>query len=653
MKQPWLKQFDWNVVVEINRLLCEPNSAFHGPTSDGHELAKAQWEAVLDRDPFNESARKEIDYLDMVILTGKASELREKAIQLLETLGPESARQTYRQALQVYERIFSLAMGTEEAGKKAKKDFEDLKRRFQEKSAIPDEKKGLKILKVAMENMFPSLIYQYRDHPVGTVTLKNILDTDIRGITASVSLRKYVDFPTDSRELPLLKAGQEAEIPLYLTFNEEVFSLQEDLPVQLRIEVKGQAGGTEVSGGTTATATLYRRTALTWDSTSKLASFIMPNEHIVSGFSHRVLNTEVDSGDSGFTSRMERAVRICDALGSYGINYVEDPDSPISRILGRDAIVDTVRFPRTTLYIKSGDCDDSTALLTSLFESAGIRSAILTTPGHVFCAFDSGEPEENRWLFTTEKMEAIPYDGTLWIPVETTVLQKGFPTAWQEASRLVRKHSRAGELEFLPVHALRETYPPLPVGESSFVVAEPPESEVDRLYGDSVNRVKGELHAEGIAELERTLTGIDTRKQLKQKNRMGIIHARFGKPEEAENIFNELIRKNPRFLSPYINLANLKLLSEQFYEAIAVLEEGLEIKPGSPQVNLLLARSYHALEDKKQTRRYFARVKDAAPAIAQRYSYLETGGGAPDGAAAGRAASPEGEMDAFLWAVEE
>jgi tetratricopeptide (TPR) repeat protein len=643
--------FDESVIKLTARIFEDPDNtdlyeekAELYQTAGAYELAKAQWEAVLDIDPFNGAAQEKIDYLDMMILSGKASELRDEAIDLLETLGPESARQTYRQALQVYERIFSL----DEEAVEAKRDFEDLKRRYREKSAVPDEQKGFKILKVTMENMFPSLIHQYRDHPVGMVTVKNILDSDIRGIKASVSLRKYTDFPAESEELPLLKTGEEAEIPLYLTFNEEVFSLQEDLPVQLRIEVKGQAGGTEVVEGIGKTSTLYRRTALTWDDTSKLASFIMPNEQVVSGFSHRVLNTDLDDSDSGFTSKMEQAVRICNALGSYGINYVEDPDSPISRILGRQTIVDTVRFPRTTLYIKSGDCDDSTALLTSLFESAGIRSAILTSPGHVFCAFDSGEPEGNGWLFTTENTVAIPFDGTLWIPVETTILQKGFQTAWQEASSLVRQYSAAGELEFLPVHTIRDKYPPLPIGEGSFVVAEPPESEIDRLFDDSISGIKEELHAEGIAGLERTITEKDNRSQLKQKNRIGILHARFGKPKEAENIFNELIRENPQYLSPYINLANLKLKVKRFDEAISILEEGLEIKPTSPQINLLLARSYHALEDKKEAGKYFAKVKDVAPAIAMRYSYLEV-----DGPAAGRAASAGSEMDGFLWVVEE
>jgi len=105
--------------------------------------------------------------------------------------------------------------------------------------------------------------------------------------------------------------------------------------------------------------------------------------------------------------RLFRGIRVCDALGTYGIAYVEDPDSPISRVLGKSAVVDTVRFPRTTLLIRSGDCDDTSALLGSLLESVGVSTAIMTYPGHVFPAFDTGEPKENLWLFTHRNLEAM------------------------------------------------------------------------------------------------------------------------------------------------------------------------------------------------------------------------------------------------------
>ena len=83
------------------------------------------------------------------------------------------------------------------------------------------------------------------------------------------------------------------------------------------------------------------------------------------------------------------AAALAEALGALPLAYVPDPASPIAEALGRGEAVDTVRFPRSTLAYPGGDCDDTTALLESALEAAGIGTAIVATPGHVLLAFDS------------------------------------------------------------------------------------------------------------------------------------------------------------------------------------------------------------------------------------------------------------------------
>lgn len=45
MTRPWLADYSWEMVVEINRLLCVPKNAAHGPTSDGHQTTRELWES--------------------------------------------------------------------------------------------------------------------------------------------------------------------------------------------------------------------------------------------------------------------------------------------------------------------------------------------------------------------------------------------------------------------------------------------------------------------------------------------------------------------------------------------------------------------------------------------------------------------------------
>ena len=44
MTKPWLTDFSWTSVVEINEALCAQKNALHRATSDGYEQTKARWE---------------------------------------------------------------------------------------------------------------------------------------------------------------------------------------------------------------------------------------------------------------------------------------------------------------------------------------------------------------------------------------------------------------------------------------------------------------------------------------------------------------------------------------------------------------------------------------------------------------------------------
>lgn len=41
----WLEPYTWQIVTAQNAVLCAAKSAYHGPSSDGHEATKALWES--------------------------------------------------------------------------------------------------------------------------------------------------------------------------------------------------------------------------------------------------------------------------------------------------------------------------------------------------------------------------------------------------------------------------------------------------------------------------------------------------------------------------------------------------------------------------------------------------------------------------------
>jgi tetratricopeptide (TPR) repeat protein len=461
---------------------------------------------------------------------------------------------------------------------------------------------------------------QYRDQPVGTVTVHNILDEEVRDLKASLFIDGYMDFPTESTPLRRLKAREKAELDLKVLFNTSVFDLQEDLPVQARIEVSYQSSRGVEKTSKVETLMLYRKTALVWDDSAKLAAFVMPNEEIVSTFAHRVSDIGEAEKRYRLSSRLFRGMRICDALGSYRITYIEDPDSPISKVLGKTAVVDTVRFPRTTLLIRSGDCDDTSALLGSLLESVGIGTAIMTSPGHVFLAFNTGEPEENQWLFTHRNLQVLIHGGTVWLPVETTVLEEGFMPAWEYASELVQKYRK--KVEFLPVREQRDRYPPLPLPVTDLGVFEPPEREVDTIFSNSLRAVEDTLYGESLKLLKDRLEAQRGKAAVRVRNQIGVLHARFGKDREAEAALSHCLAEAPDFTAAYLNLANLKLLRGELEEAAEIARTGLQRNPNSALLNVFLALYHNRKGEPHRASTYLDKVRSSSPELAQRYSYL-------------------------------
>lgn len=131
---------------------------------------------------------------------------------------------------------------------------------------------------------------------------------------------------------------------------------------------------------------VYGKNALPLTDTSRLASadtgvssksfysyYIDPHDSNVRSIA--------SSATMGTNDDLEKAERIFDALGQYGVYYVSDPNDPLG------TGVDYIQTPSETLSLKGGDCDDLAVLYASSLESVGVDTALVHVPGHVFVGF--------------------------------------------------------------------------------------------------------------------------------------------------------------------------------------------------------------------------------------------------------------------------
>jgi tetratricopeptide (TPR) repeat protein len=641
------------------------------------EMAQAQWQNVLDEDPWSTVAMDRIDEIEVELLMRRVVELDRRVRTLLLDFGRETARRDYERTIRLYERILNLDPQRQPA-RRAKGELEGL---FEGTPVPSGPEFPLEVVRLTVPPLFPVLLPQYRGGGAGVLQLRNPAPYEVVIVSATLDLPGFTDGPTEVEIPPSLGPGATARVDLPLLLNRTVLTLQEDLPARAAVEIiyrpaggsngggmpgsagapggadsQASAGGSGNGGGAggragggapehehdgdtgsarpaaaspagsstgptwTATAstttTVHRRSALVWDDSAKLAGFITPNEDIVAGFALRVLASlgADESPVSEVSPRLVRAARLADAVGTYGIQYIEDPQSPFSRVHGGDSYpVDTVRFPRLTLYYRSGDCDDTSALLASMYEAAGLETAIVTTPGHVLIAFNTGEPRENRWFFDTSGTTVLERNGTLWIPVETTVLERGFSVAWQEGSHLVRKHLPAGEVEFIPVASARERYAALPLPEPSFTITEPAPRAIAAAVSASTRQIGNILYNAGLAGLEQELAERSGGRRVPVLNRIGILHGRSGYHEEGEAVFREILHLRDDYLPAYINLAHIALSRNRPDEALTILTRAEEIRPGNGIVLELLVRTHLEAGRNDDAGRALTELREVAP----------------------------------------
>ncbi len=224
-----------------------------------------------------------------------------------------------------------------------------------------------------------------------------------------------------------------------LVLSQQVLGLNHTQPVEAQIKVI-ESGGTAYRTATT-TLNLHGNGTTRLDDVAKLASFIPSRDAAVNAFINQIraqFREEIDT--TNLPENLYVAMLLFNAL--HGISYATDANLPFG-----SGTIDEIKHPHQMLeHLKArisesetthafGDCDDSTALYSSLLESSGIKTALIQLPGHVLMAFDLGNislEQAQKVNLPDQFYQSI--NGQVWIPIETTLIKDGFTTAWKRGS---------------------------------------------------------------------------------------------------------------------------------------------------------------------------------------------------------------------------
>ncbi|MDA8427579.1 MAG: hypothetical protein M0Z80_15745 [Treponema sp.] len=503
-------------------------------------------------------------------------------------------------------------------------------------SAAPSAPARIQLLQLqtmTISSVFPVLRSYYDLHPVGTVRIANTGKEAARDVRVGFLIKQYMDAPKDCGEISVIEPGKSVELPLYALFNDSILDVTEPTKVIGEVSVRYDGGG---SLDRTGTVLVYDRNALTWDDNRKAAAFVSNKDPWVLDLTGNIMAAVRDARNPGLPRNLQTAVAVHEGLRIYGIGYMLSTTRPFEQAVFDPQVVDTLKFPRQTLTFRAGDCADLSVLYASCLEAAGVPTAFVTVPGHIFIAVDLGIGQEEAMRRGMSPGDLIVRDGRVWLPIETTMRDAGFLDVWKTAAGEWRDASAKGSAAFYPVHEAWKTFPPMGLPADGTTVASPPHDTVRKAFGSDLGTVVDAQLGARLAALGPAPAASPA--AAKYLNDRGVLYGSYGRLSDAER---EFVKAAAAGSSPaVVNLGNVALLRSDPAAALGYYQKVEARYSGDERFLVNLAKAASALGRTDLVERSLAAVRKLDPRAADQYAALAEAGPTGTRAAEINAAQP-------------
>jgi tetratricopeptide (TPR) repeat protein len=344
---------------------------------------------------------------------------------------------------------------------------------------------------------------------------------------------------------------------MYLFFNSKIKLLDQALDTTAVIELAYQKNGKSYKKKDLVALHIYPKNSLIWNDLKKIGTFLTYQDPIILETARKIITNK--NQDSSLPSSLYHCLLIANYLKNLPLRYINDPNTPYQTFAGQEILVDTVQFPRETLLIKSGDCDDLSILIASLLESIGFSTALASLPGHLLVLVQMPDSFKLASL--------IEYQGKNWLPLETTILEKGFLKSWQAGFKKIS--GSFDQLQIVTTYEATQKYTP-------FTFEKPSETSLDIKasmpdLNQEIDEVKNFIKNDAPAKIE-SFTALEL-------NEMGVSQARLGNLTGAEKYFLNAIRKEKAYQTPYYNLFQLYIKLSEKTKALKLYDQFNKIYP--------------------------------------------------------------------------
>jgi DNA-binding beta-propeller fold protein YncE len=475
----------------------------------------------------------------------------------------------------------------------------------------------IEIGKIEISEIFAAAYKYYESHPLGKVVITNNTDRAYPKVKLSFRIKDFMDFSTEM-EIEEIGPNQSVELQLKPVFSNKILEVTENTPLQSEIALTYYIAGEPKTVTRSFPVMLYERNAIRWDQKAKVGSFVTPKDSIVTDFTRLVIQPYVDTYPNLHQS-IVYARALFDALGVLGVSYIVDP-TPFQEFSENAAIVDYTQYPRDVLTRKSGDCDDLSMMFAASVENIGIGSALVDVPGHVFVMFNTGVAEKDKATLGFADELLVSYHGSVWIPVEMTMVGSSFTRAWQKGAEEYRDWSAKEKVDIIDVQKTWELFKPVTLPSADIKAAKVTRDEIEAKYKDELEtlgrRRLANLSASYLEELKKNPNDVTTLVQL------GILYGENGLYAEALEQFQKALAADKDNAAALNNIGNINYLQERLEDAKVAYEASLKAAPGDTGTMANLVHVLLRMGKKEEAKKLFQDAVAADPRVARQYGDL-------------------------------
>ena len=451
--------------------------------------------------------------------------------------------------------------------------------------------KPLKIVSIEANNLFPTRLGAYAKEGIGQLLVKNTGEETINEGILKANLPGYTQSAVDTR-FEAIAPGQEQRIPIRLVLDKKALSSQQDnQPAVLTLELSYQAEDFNLTDKRSKALVIYNKNAVSWASPDSVAAFVTPQSTHIQGIAKEIASALPEEHAS---HPLARPAALFSALTHQGLSYVKDPVNPHA-----EESLDYVQFPEQTLDTKAGDCDDLAVLYVALSEAMGHRAVLVTTPGHIFAAVTTGLPVQSAATLSFDEGALMRYEGSLWVPIETTLVKKDLSAAWKAgAKELKRWHKDPEKVSVIDIRRAWASYPPVDLFQGATKVSAVKPEAIKKELTKALKASESARHSwlkDKMASIDKELKSAGEKaKTLHQKAQL-LYHQ--GKIQEARVLFERASADPSQAKEAVNNLANLQLVSGEASAALKTYKKAANIDDQDPRIHLNAAMAAFASGD--------------------------------------------------------